>query len=171
MSHDVLVSIEARLDELTDLFRRRLLEDRSKQRALDELYEQLKFARSGLTEQFMTPLVREVLLVCDRLDELSFRVPECGSILEELLEPFHRRGLARVDASDVFDPRIHESHGIVPTDSPADDGLVAREIRAGYTLDGKVVRPARVLVSKCQTPPTDATSRLGIDDTESVGDD
>lgn len=36
---DGLSAIEARLDELTDLFRRRLLDDKDKRRLIDEAHE------------------------------------------------------------------------------------------------------------------------------------
>lgn len=149
-------SIEAKIDDLTDLFRRRLLEDKAKQRAFDELYEQLQFARSGLTDQFMTPLVKEVLMVCDRIEAAADGSSVLWSVLDELLEVFRRRGLEEIDCDGLFDPKVHESIGVETVRDPANDNRVVTVRRSGYRLGDRVVRPARVVVARFEAPPPTA---------------
>jgi len=145
-------SLEAKLDELTDLFRRRLLEDKAKQRAFDELYEQLQFARSGLADQFMTPLVKEVLMVCDRIETMADGSTVLWSVLDELLEVFRRRGLEEIDCDGLFDPKVHESIGVEAVRDPDNDNRVVSVRRAGYRLGDRIVRPARVVVARLENP-------------------
>jgi molecular chaperone GrpE len=60
-----------------------------------------------------------------------------------------REGLARIDDSGVaFDPKIHDAVSKVARDEDEDSSasLVKEVLRAGYTLEGKVIRPAMVIV-------------------------
>ena len=46
-----------------------------------------------------------------------------------------------------FDPNVHEAVLVVPTtDDP--DGAILEEVRAGYTLNDRLLRPAQVKVAK-----------------------
>jgi len=54
--------------------------------------------------------------------------------------------LKRVDAiGEKFDPHLHEALSQMPSEEP--EGTVIAQHVAGYTLHGRLIRPARVLVS------------------------
>ncbi len=54
--------------------------------------------------------------------------------------------LKRIDAiGEVFDPHKHEALSQMPSDQP--EGTVIAQHVAGYTLHGRLIRPAKVLVS------------------------
>ena len=54
--------------------------------------------------------------------------------------------LERIDAvGQIFDPHFHEALSKMPSDEPAD--TVVAQHMAGYTLNGRLIRPAKVLVS------------------------
>ncbi|OIQ04004.1 MAG: nucleotide exchange factor GrpE [Zetaproteobacteria bacterium CG06_land_8_20_14_3_00_59_53] len=60
--------------------------------------------------------------------------------------------LQRIDAvGETFDPHHHEALSQMPTDAP--EGTVVAQHVAGYTLHGRLIRPAKVLVS---SGPADA---------------
>lgn len=65
--------------------------------------------------------------------------------LEEVLK---KKGLEKIKVSpgDAFDTSRHESIGEI--EGKGASGQVAEEIESGYLLNGKVVRPARVKLSK-----------------------
>ena len=67
------------------------------------------------------------------------------SQLEDILKKF---GLEKIPVSvgQKFDPMFQES--IAETESSQPSGTVVEEIEAGYTLHGKVIRPARVTIAK-----------------------
>jgi len=46
-----------------------------------------------------------------------------------------------------FDPHVHEALGEA-SDASLKDDAVAQELQSGFTLNGRVLRPARVLVNK-----------------------
>lgn len=107
-------------------------------------------------DQARRDLLLRVLDVGDNLERaLSFAEGEQGGlaegvratlrILEHMLE---REGVARIEAADApFDPALHEAVGVI--DVPGVDGerVVAVE-RAGFTLAGELLRPARVVVGR-----------------------
>lgn len=45
-----------------------------------------------------------------------------------------------------FDPKYHEAVG--QEDSDEEEGVILREVDAGYTMKEKVIKPAKVIVSK-----------------------
>jgi len=62
---------------------------------------------------------------------------------QEMMKRFE---VKRIDAmGQVFDPHHHEALSQMPSDEPA--GTVIAQHVAGYTLHGRLIRPARVLVS------------------------
>ena len=69
-------------------------------------------------------------------------------IYGQLQSAFETYGLEHIEAVDSkFDPNFHEAMMEVP-DPEKEPGIVMQEIEKGYTLNGKVVRPSRVVVSK-----------------------
>lgn len=66
------------------------------------------------------------------------------------LEAWHKVAnkfeLERIDAvGQTFDPHYHEALSKMPSDE-AEDTVIAQHV-AGYTLNGRLIRPAKVLVS------------------------
>lgn len=75
--------------------------------------------------------------------------------VQQLLE---KMGVQAMPEPRVFDPLLHEAVGHEPSDQPA--GAVIRTVRPGYTMNGKVIQPAQVVVSSGlpppEAPPTDS---------------
>ena len=63
-------------------------------------------------------------------------------------------GVKPIDAlGELFDPRFHEAVS-VRTDPELDDNTVATELRKGYILKDRVIRPSLVEISKRETKET-----------------
>jgi molecular chaperone GrpE len=109
-------------------------------------------------------LIRKVLGLADDFDRAIEARPE--SIAEEawfegiaaidrklrlLLES---EGVTQIDASPgrPFDPREHEAIANVPA-SDRPDGAIVEEIRRGYRLRDRVIRPALVAVASAAETP------------------
>ena len=103
-------------------------------------------------------LIRKVLVVADDFDRAIEARP--GSIADDpwfdgiaaidrkLRQLLESEGVTTVDAAPgrPFDPREHEAIANVPgTDRP--DGEIVEEIRRGYRLRDRVIRPALVAVA------------------------
>jgi len=54
----------------------------------------------------------------------------------------------RPDVGAQFDPTIHMAIGMLPPTAQAPEKTVAAVVQAGYMLNGRIIRPANVMVSK-----------------------
>ena len=111
------------------------------------------------------PLVKDLLPVLDNLERAIDHSREAGpESLSALLEgvehvagQFHQaltnHGVEHIQAGgEKFDPNLHESLTHVPG---VEDNRVAEVYQKGYLLKGRLLRPAKVAVSKVATVPDD----------------
>ena len=67
---------------------------------------------------------------------------------EQLVEVLQTEGLEEIPAeSESLDPELHEVVSYVETDEKPEN-TVLEEVRKGYKLNGKVIRPSLVVVSR-----------------------
>ncbi len=110
-------------------------------------------------EQFAgAEVVRQILPVLDDFERAVANLPESGpeaawsqgvvAIVRKLEETLTKQGLQPIAAvGKEFDPSEHEAVLNVPV--PAEqDGKVTAEVRRGYKLHDRVLRPAQVVVGK-----------------------
>lgn len=100
-------------------------------------------------------LIREMVTVLDNFD-LGLRALEKAGPVEkgvymiraQIEDVLKRQGLERIPVriGEPFDPALAEAIADAPSDKPP--GSVIEEIEPGYRLHGKVIRPARVRISK-----------------------
>ena len=102
--------------------------------------------------QDMLPLADHLDLALQHVDGLDEKaakdfVANIQATRQAFLDTLSRYGIRRIDPLHAeFDPERHEAIGHIPSDDvPADH--VAVVTQAGYAEDGKLLRPARVLVS------------------------
>ncbi len=68
-----------------------------------------------------------------------------------------------------FSPAEHDAMGTVPVRDKADDGTVRAVVRKGFSLGGKVIRPAMVMVGRYADPAPDDGPDAREDGTEQDG--
>ena len=69
-------------------------------------------------------------------------------IYAQLWEVLSEEGLEEMKSvGQKFDPNFHEAVGQIESEE-FEEGTVAQEISKGYTLKGKMIRPAKVLVAR-----------------------
>jgi len=121
--------------------------DNYRKRLEQEKGETIKFANSAL--------ILNLLPVMDDLDRAFKSLPEKMAHLSwtEGIRLIHRKLQATLEAQGVcainalgekFDPAVHEA----VAQGPGDEGKVVDEAQKGYTLHGRVIRPAYVVVGK-----------------------
>ena len=97
-------------------------------------------------------IVGDLLTVVDDLDralehagdETEF-VKGIRGVRTNLMKVLESNGLKEIPSEGKFDPEFHEALCTVDGD---EDGLVAEVFQKGYTLNGKVLRYAKVKVTK-----------------------
>ena len=79
---------------------------------------------------------------------------------KQLTEVLQSEGLEEIKAvGEQLDPELHEVVSYVETDEKPEN-IIVEEVQRGYTLNGRVIRPSLVVVSKLpkKTDPTQAAS-------------
>lgn len=146
-SGDQLATLATEVAELRDLFQRRLLEDKAKNRLYEELYVQLTLARGGLAEEVLAPLLRELLLLVDLVDGFKAASDDAlASIRDELNEVLERRAVRRIPTHVRFDPSVHEAVEARVVDGMR-AGTILSTVRPGYFFGERLLRAEHVVVA------------------------
>ena len=108
--------------------------------------------RTRLTQLASERLVRELLPVLDNLEralEAEGDIREgVRATHEQLVATLGREGLAPVFSDgEPFDPTIHEAVMSQPSEDHEEDTVI-QTFERGYTLNGRPIRPAKVVVVK-----------------------
>jgi len=67
---------------------------------------------------------------------------------DQMLDTFKSHGVEKILAeSQIFDPSQHEAM-LQRTEEDKENNLILEEFQKGYTLNGRVIRPSKVIVNK-----------------------
>jgi molecular chaperone GrpE len=137
------------------------LEDKVRRQAAEFLNETRRIQRQAdeRARYAIQPVVQDLLGVADALHgaigglgdtEHERRVAEGLHLVERaLVDVLAQHGVARIDAlGKPFDPSLHEA--VLEAESEGPPRTVTQVLRPGFTLHGRVVRPAHVIVSKAK---------------------
>jgi molecular chaperone GrpE len=154
--NDTVTRLESELSDSRDRLLRALAETENvRRRGEREREDTARFAISRFAG--------DLLSVADNLHRALASVPEhavegqeflanlvggVGATERELFNVFEKHGLKRIDPmGQIFDANFHEVlFEMDAPDKPA--GTVVQVLEAGYTIGGRLLRPARVAVAK-----------------------
>ncbi|AVM01660.1 hypothetical protein C6V83_16740 [Gordonia iterans] len=145
-SEVTLESVDERLTQLTDLFRRRLLEDRGAQASIRELQERNAALEAELSGRNLKPFLSAIGLLAERIDsEVLHRGGEAflESVRDELNAAIESLDVVVVDTPGDFDSVRHE---VIAASGEGPRRIVTRVIRPGFERNGIPLLPARVEV-------------------------
>lgn len=133
-----MLYLQAELDNMRKLIDKEI--NRAKEQMAEKLiikliyiYEELQNALSTIHEDREDSFVRGIKILLKEIEKM---------LREENVEILECIG-------KKFDPFIHEAVGYVNNEE-LEEGTVIAEVAKGYTLKGKLLRPARVLIVKNQ---------------------
>ncbi|NNE61550.1 MAG: nucleotide exchange factor GrpE [Woeseia sp.] len=143
-------ALQALADENWDKYLRAMAElDNVRKRASRDVQNARKFA--------LEPFARDLLDVRDSLEMgLSAASGSEGdairagfeATLKQLAAMMERFGIDEIDPhGEPFDPQLHEAMTTQPT-ADAEPGTVLTVFQKGYSLHGRLLRPARVVVAE-----------------------
>jgi molecular chaperone GrpE len=152
-----VAALEAELAQMKDQMLRALAEaDNIRKRALKEREDAQKFA--------ITAFARDMLDIADNFRRAMDAIPAeaktgddplmktllegIDAVERNMLRIFERHGIKKIEPLDqMFDPNFHEVMFEAPMPGkPA--GTVIQLVEPGYTLNDRLLRPARVGVAK-----------------------
>jgi molecular chaperone GrpE len=146
-------ALQALADENWDRYLRTAAElENVRKRAARDMENARKFA----LERFAT----ELLAVRDSL-EMGLEAAEGANVtdliegsratLKQLVSTMERFGVTEVDPEgEPFDPTLHEAMTVQPS-AEVEPNTVLTVFQKGYTLNGRLLRPARVMVAGPET--------------------
>lgn len=135
-----------RLEEETKKIRERLERDREK-RLLQE--KQKVFSR------LLEPVdnLERSLAAAGIAGDVSSLVTGLNLVVKQVQEALASCGMVRFDPQgQPFDPQLHEAVTVQPVDSQDSDNRIVATLLVGYTLDGELMRAARVVVGRFTEP-------------------
>lgn len=111
--------------------------------------ELIEFSREVAVAKLLPTLdtiEQSLLHVPDDLSKLPEWKNGMDGTLKKLQDTMAELGVKRISAlGKKFDPNFHEAVREVPGE---EDGVVVEEYQSGYELNGKVIRPSQVTISK-----------------------
>jgi len=107
----------------------------------------LKFANESLVKELLTVLDSFDLAIAS-FEKDSKTQKGLFLIKSQLEDVLKRNGLEKIKAEigQPFNPEFHEAIAKIESNQPAN--IIVEEIEAGYILNGKVIRPARIKIAK-----------------------
>ncbi|MDQ3120845.1 MAG: nucleotide exchange factor GrpE [Verrucomicrobiota bacterium] len=147
---DGAASLQADLDRFRDLALRSQADfDNFKKRAAREKVDAIRFANSSLLERLVAIVDNfELGLSAARSEgENSPIYAGLSMVFKQLSDFLAENGLQPIDAEgQKFDPNLHEAIAHEPS-AQVPEGLVIRQMRRGYRLKERLLRPSSVVVS------------------------
>lgn len=121
--------------------------DNLRRRTRRELEENAKFANQRLLVDLMEVVdnLQRALGAANQSAEGSL-VAGVQMVAVQFEDVLKRHGCERVaTVGQTFDPNVHEALQMVACDAPA--GSIVQEVRSGYRLHERLIRPAQVIVA------------------------
>jgi molecular chaperone GrpE len=140
--------LEKERDNFKDLFLRKAAEFENYKKLMKEEWQKnIDFANERIIRNLISVLDHfRLALMIPSSDEAFKKGVEM--IYNELLQVLRMEGLELISGSGGdFDEKIHEAIELVETNE-LPPGKIVEEVQPGYILRGKLIRPARVKVSK-----------------------
>ena len=135
-----LERVTAERDQFRDAYQRAAADfDNFRKQAQRRVDHEVARATGSIVERLLP-----VLDACD--SALAHGAAEVEPIVAALLGALEKEGLVRVDPmGEVFDPTVAEA--VVHEPGDGGEHIVSEVMRAGYTWQGRVLRPAMVKVT------------------------
>lgn len=137
----------------------RLQADQAKEKAFDQLYEELRQYKDDFLFQAQKPLLLDLLLFYDSLNwfqesmvkqEMSPDViaDSFQYLIDEFLEILYRRDVNPMEAMDTFDRKLHKAVKVEPTDNEDEDYKIKQVLKRGFNRAGRILRAEEVIISR-----------------------
>ena len=157
-----LKKLQTDLDNATNGWKRALADfENYKKRKESENKELVEFAREVTVAKLLPALdsleqaLKHMPEMSDKLKvesdkfEVAYKNWQTGvnGIIIQLDKTLGELGVKKIEAlGKKFDPHFHEA--VKEVESEQEDGIVVDELQTGFELNGKLIRPSQVVISK-----------------------
>jgi molecular chaperone GrpE len=142
---------------------------------MENLRKRTQREKEELSKFANESILKEILPVIDNL-ERAVEHAEVASGTEGLLEGvqmtltqfgqvLERFNVKAIDAvGEIFDPNLHQAMGQVESDLPVNS--VVQQMQKGYQLNGRLLRPAMVMIAKAPAVVEEETDSSSDEDNQ-----
>lgn len=147
---DPMAGLQADLDRFRDLALRSQADfENYKKRCAREKEEAIKYANNSLLQRLVAIIDNFELGLAAAKEQGEQSPIYSGMVLvqKQLNDLLAENGLQPIEAEGKsFDPNLHEAIAHEPSDE-VPEGTVLRQVRRGYRIKDRLLRPAKVVVS------------------------
>jgi molecular chaperone GrpE (heat shock protein) len=162
-ANDALSQLAREVGDLKRTVADRLSNDPVREKAFDQLYEELRQYKEEFLVQAEKPLLLDLLLFYDSLQwfqeslvkqEMSPDViaDSFQYLVDEFLEVLYRRDVLPVERTARFDRKIHKAVKVSPTRDPDADYRIEQVLKRGFKRNDKTLRPEEVVILRHRGP-------------------
>lgn len=152
---EALTSKAAKADEYWDRYVRSVAElDNYRKRAARERTEAVQYANEGLIRKLLPVLDNFEAALATAGPDAPFETFKTGvaMIHSQLRQVLAEAGVEEITAAGrAFDPNLHEAVAQLES-AEVPEGHVVQQVRKGYRLHGRLLRPASVVVARPRNP-------------------
>ena len=170
-TQEELARLNEEVRQAKDQYLRTLADfENTKKRLQREKEEFARFASEAM--------VRELLPIMDSLDQALVAVDKQSDpqaiikgvhlIHRQLLGLLAKEGVKRIPTvGELFNPHQHEAVAQVAAEDGKADNTIVEEVHVGYTMHGKVIRPAMVKVARAKDQKSEVRGQKSEQDERS----
>ena len=159
MANENIAAIRSDLSALRRTVEQRLADDGVREKAFDQLYEELKAYKEDWQFQAEKPLLLDLLLFYDSLNwfqeslvkqEMSRDVvaDSFQYLIDEFVELLYRRDVVPMEPTESFDRKRHKAVQVVDTDTPSEDQSIQQVLKRGFNRGDRVLRAEEVIIRR-----------------------
>jgi molecular chaperone GrpE (heat shock protein) len=156
-SQQALRKLLQEVGELRRTVNDRLTNDQVREKAFDQLYEELRQYKEDFIFKAEKPLLLDLLLFYDSLNwfqeslvkaEMSPDViaDSFQYLIDEFLEVLYRRDVLPMQPAERFDRQHHKAVEVRPTQQEEQDYGIAQVLKRGFVRDDRALRPEEVVI-------------------------
>lgn len=143
-------TLKEQLEEYKNRFLRTLADfDNYKKRMAVEREQFVQFANESLISQLLPVMdgFTRALAAAEKSNAGEEMQKGLALVKKQFEDALKKQGLTEIEAlGKPYDPHFHEA--ILQKEDEGEEGLVIEEMQKGYILNGRVIRPSMVIVSK-----------------------
>ena len=119
-------------------------------RGLKQITDSIAYEKKAILKSFLPALdnFEHTLAAEQNADDIESFAKGVRIVYDQMLTILKSHGVEPIDAlGKKFNPVIHEAM-MQRSEPDVDDGIILEEFQKGYKLNGRVIRPCKVIVSK-----------------------
>ncbi|MBR9702490.1 nucleotide exchange factor GrpE [Candidatus Woesearchaeota archaeon] len=140
-------SLKKQVEELTDSLKRLQAEyENYRKRTETQAAQHTKYASEDILKQFL-PILDNLELAIKHNNQKDDFAKGVELIYASIIDMLHANQVEEIKSEGLpFDPYRHEA--MMSKESEQEDNTVIEVLQKGYTIHDRVIRPAKVMISK-----------------------